>query len=561
MKRETPSLFENPERTPPSPTATKRRGGYYTAEKLAAWLCKWAIRTKEDRVLEPSSGDGVFLEAACRRLVALGASPEDALKQVQGVEIVPEEVKKGKDRLKNLLGVHPNGHVACGDFFDWSSRNRHRYTCVVGNPPFIRYQHFPEKSRDLAMGIMKGRGLTPNKLTNIWVPFVVGATGQLAEDGRMALVLPAELLQVTYAAQLRVFLADHFDSIHIYACNHLFFEGAEQEVVLLLAEGYSAAVNGQKRCLIGIIETETLEDVLAAEPGDERRDEYSTVEHSTEKWLKYFLKPKEIDFMRAVKKHAEVATLEAHATIDVGVVTGRNEFFVVTKEQVARHRLGKYVMPLVARSSQTKGAVIGSAEWEGQVSEGLPASLLVLGAEDQLPPEVRLYIDSGERAGYHKGYKCSIRTPWYAVPAVWVPDCFFFRQIYDFPRVVVNEVGATSTDTIHRMRCKGPREAVAANCYTHLTAASAEIEGRSYGGGVLELEPNEAEKVLVPRTLREGLPLAEVDRLIRAGRLADVLDQHDRLILRKAGFTVADCRLLRSIWVRMRDRRMSRRKG
>jgi adenine-specific DNA-methyltransferase len=144
---------------------------------------------------------------------------------------------------------------------------------------------------------------------------------------------------------------------------------------------------------------------------------------------------------------------------------------------------------------------------------------------------------------------------------VWIPDCFFFRQIYDFPRVVVNNAQATSTDTIHRMRCKSDREAVVTNLYTHLAAASAEIEGRSYGGGVLELEPTEAERLLIPRHVKPGMPVAEIDRLVREGRMADVLRENDRLVLQAAGLSKADCRMLKEIWVRMRDRRRSRRRG
>ena len=81
------------------------------------------------------------------------------------------------------------------------------------------------------------------------------------------------------------------------------------------------------------------------------------------------------------------------------------------------------------------------------------------------------------------------------------------------------------------MKSKGPPELIVASIYTHLTAASAEIEGRSYGGGVLELEPTEAEKLLVPAVLDGGLWVEECDRLIRAGRLAEVLEENDRLIL------------------------------
>jgi hypothetical protein len=162
----------------------------------------------------------------------------------------------------------------------------------------------------------------------------------------------------------------------------------------------------------------------------------------------------------------------------------------------------------------------------------------------------------------HHGYKCSIRKPWYAVPSVWTPDGFLFRQIYDFPRLVHNRAEATSTDTIHRFRATGDAAAAIANAYTYLTAASAEIEGRSYGGGVLELEPTEAERLLMPATLGEGLPLEECDRLITAGRLDAVLEEHSRLLLQQhLGLSASDCVLLQGIWVRMRDRRMARRRS
>ena len=51
----------------------KLRGGYYTSSEVATWLCAWAIRSPKDRVLEPSCGDGAFVEAAAKRLAELGA--------------------------------------------------------------------------------------------------------------------------------------------------------------------------------------------------------------------------------------------------------------------------------------------------------------------------------------------------------------------------------------------------------------------------------------------------------------------------------------------------------
>ena len=171
------------------------------------------------------------------------------------------------------------------------------------------------------------------------------------------------------------------------------------------------------------------------------------------------------------------------------------------------------------------------------------------------------YVHIGEEKQFDRGYKCSIRNQWYSVPSVWKPDCFFFRQIYDFPRLVVNKAAATSTDTIHRLSYKGDPELIAASIYTHLSAASAEIEGRSYGGGVLELEPTEAERLLLPATLGRGLPINECDRMIRAGRLQEVLDENDRLILIQGlGLTKQETNTLRQIWHKMRNRRMALRK-
>jgi hypothetical protein len=126
----------------------------------------------------------------------------------------------------------------------------------------------------------------------------------------------------------------------------------------------------------------------------------------------------------------------------------------------------------------------------------------------------------------------------------------------------LNRANATATDTIHRFNSKGASsDLIIANSYTWLTAASAEIEGRSYGGGVLELEPTEAERLLMPASLYNAMPLDESDKLIRQGRLDDVLHENARIILKDGlGLSSSDCEMLRSIWEKMRDRRMTRRK-
>jgi adenine-specific DNA-methyltransferase len=553
--------------------AGKLRGGYYTSAAVAAWLCAWAVRAPSDSVLEPSCGDGVFLEAAAERLGGLGARGPAIARQLKGVEILPAEAEAARGRLHRRWGARAAAVVETGDFFAWWERPvRRPFDAVVGNPPFIRYQSFPEPSRGRAMAVMALLGLTPNRLTNVWVPFVAAAAAGLRAGGRLALVLPAELLQVGYAAQLRSFLSDRFRRIDLVACNELFFENAEQEVVLLLADGAvvrGAVGAGARRtaargCRMTLTATSTVAEITTRPPAAVLAGASpKTLRHDREKWLQYFLTAREIGLMRALRRSGAAATLGDHAGVDVGVVTGKNEFFVLNRRQVDDFQLAPYVIPLVSRSAQLAGARIIEADWQTLDAAGERVHLLHLRPLDgsRLAPPLAGYIRRGESRGLHAGYKCSIRAPWYAVPAVWIPDGFVFRQIYDFPRAVRNQAKATSTDTIHRLTCKADPEAVIANLYTHLTAASAEIEGRSYGGGVLELEPTEAERLLVPARLGGALPLAECDRLVRGGRLDEALAENDRLVLTaEMGLSRADCAMLRAIWVKMRDRRIARRR-
>src|SRR4051794_21859183 len=63
----------------------KSLGAFYTPAPMAGRLVEWAIREPVDRVLDPSFGGLVFLEAAWKRLRALG-SP-NAASQLFGCDV------------------------------------------------------------------------------------------------------------------------------------------------------------------------------------------------------------------------------------------------------------------------------------------------------------------------------------------------------------------------------------------------------------------------------------------------------------------------------------------
>src|SRR5262249_24979074 len=154
---------------------------------------------------------------AVDRFRALGASGQEIARLIRGVELDCGEARKARLRLE--AAGHSGLSIQIGDFFRSCRAALARgelVDVVLGNPPFIRYQSFTDQIRDPAFELMRSEGLHPSRLTNAWVPFLVASTMLLRPAGRLAMVIPAELLQVGYAAELRNYLSTHYRDIRLF---------------------------------------------------------------------------------------------------------------------------------------------------------------------------------------------------------------------------------------------------------------------------------------------------------------------------------------------------------
>lgn len=123
------------------------------------------------------------------------------------------------------------------DFFEFYEEAKPgSYDLIVGNPPYIRYQYLEPEQRTLLADILNRQGMRANKLVNAWVGFMVACTDLLAEGGTLSFVIPAEILQVVYAEDLRRFLARHYSNITLLAFSKLVFSDIEQEIVVFIGK-------------------------------------------------------------------------------------------------------------------------------------------------------------------------------------------------------------------------------------------------------------------------------------------------------------------------------------
>jgi adenine-specific DNA-methyltransferase len=147
------------------------------------------------------------------------------------------------------------------------------------------------------------------------------------------------------------------------------------------------------------------------------------------------------------------------------------------------------------------------------------------------------YLGMGEEWGLAARFKCRIRDPWYRVPVVPSSELLLSKRSHRFPRIVVNDANVVTTDTIYLGRPLTTEYSaldIAAVFHNSLSMLSAELEGRSFGGGVLELVPSEVGRLLLPKVPNFGENLSGLDHVARVhgSDSDDLIDATDQLIAR-----------------------------
>lgn len=534
----------------------KLRGGFYTPELITEFILKWAVNGNENYdIIEPSCGDGAFLEQIKKNKFNYHS--------ITAIEFDKIEVEKSR----NIC--NPNTTVLNGDFFKYCNSTENRFDLAIGNPPYIRYQYFDKEQRSEAEEIFAKADLKYSKLTNVWVPFVVGSSLLLKETGKLGFVLPAEILQVSYAKQLRNYLAHFYNKINIISFKKLVFPGIQQEVILLLCEKNS---NGSH--LIEHIELENLDELQNLDI-TKLKCPTKKIDFKSNKWTFYFLDQTEIDFIEKLLNQKKILSLRDYATVQVGMTTGSNKFFTVPLATVNEYSLQKYAKPMVGRSVQVAGIKFTEEDWKSNIQSGARAHFLDFPEHKELENNKRAveYIKQGENLGIHKWYKCRIRQEWQIQPSAWISEALFTRRNNIFPKLIINQAGAYTTDTMHRVRTnknvdlsnlkKVNLNALVASYYNSLSLAFAEICGRSHGGGALELMPNEAEDILLPYNDANAKILEQIDEMMREGKSIDeILKFTDPIILKEGcGFSESDIKIVHNIWEKLLNRRLNRNRG
>ncbi len=527
----------------------KLQGSYYTPDWIADFVVRWLKNYSAHRVLEPSCGDGVFFDAIADHFSL------DTMELV-GFDTDPVAIDQCYQKF-----VPNRGSLTLynEDFLAWAIENiksdkPQHFDAIIGNPPFVRYQYMEKEQQKRAQEIFDLLGMKFTKHTNLWIPFVVASIEFLSPGGIIGMVVPSELLHVLYAQGLRDYLLTVCSKILLIDPEDLWFEDTLQGAMLLMAQ---KKLDSCDKSGVAIIRTKGPDFARQDPSALFTRAEYTPNEMLRKKWTYALLSSEELATYSKVCKSAVIFPFSKLATVDVGIVTGANKFFLVTDDIIRRFSLADVAHPMFGRSEHCPGVIYDETQHQENKLKGYPTNFLYFDQEND-GEKYSDYLRIGIDAKIPERYKCRTRNPWYKVPSVFSSPICMLKRSNGMPRLILNRLGAFTTDTAYRVSPqKGVDSATLVFCFLNtVTALSAELEGRFYGGGVLELVPSEIERLAVPYIPGAGNGIDCLNLDIRAKDTQYLLDKQDRLIFSDVSdIEMKDILILRRALLKLQQRR------
>jgi adenine-specific DNA methylase len=442
-----------------------------------------------------------------------------------GLEVLDIEAEKARQSLRSSA---IDGEIRIASSIQWAvDETDGDFDVAVGNPPFVRFQFVERRDRTAIDQLARRLGLSFRGVSNLWIPLLMASVSRLRAGGAIAFVVPTECFTGCSAQVARDWLLRNVDDLHFDLFPPGSFPGVLQEIAVM--SGRRADNRERPSAHIQITEHSV--------SGTSRS--WSNTACEGESWTRYLLEPKHLDALAEARTLPAVSALRDAVAFEVSIVTGANDFFTVDQSTLEEYGLTRWARPLLPRIRHAEGLIYGKRDQDKTKTTGARAWLLDFNNGNDDPERfagARRYLNHGEVQLLHERYKCRIRSPWYRVPGIRRGELLLSKRSHTFPRVAVNQAHVFTTDTIYRGRMlAGPgsvgARALAATFHNSLTLLTAEIEGRSFGGGVLELVPSEVGRLSVPLLASAESWLDDLDAAMRSGPADAVIAATDERLV------------------------------
>ncbi|MFJ3473146.1 Eco57I restriction-modification methylase domain-containing protein [Microbacterium maritypicum] len=522
--------------------AGKLRGGFYSPDPLVD-VCLDRVRDliggrEGVTVLEPSAGDGGFIRGLDRH--PIGAQ----VKSITAVEISPAEASKVKESLERSS---LDGQVFTGSALD-PKTVRDAHDVAIGNPPFVRFQFVTQDDKRHADELGRRIGVSFGGVSNLWIPVFLSALSSLRDGGVFSFIVPAECFTGQSARAVRTWLTQNAAQLRVDLFPPKSFPGVLQEVVVLSGQISRNSTHGA--------------NVHVHDHGVDGAWHH-VLDDDVTTWTGLLLRPEHLKAFAEARGVSSVVPFREVAKLSVATVTGANSYFCFDEGTRIASDLGNWARPLLDRVRHAPGLAYTEADHAANLAGGHPVWLLDSSLSSKPTAGARNYIAIGEAQELHTRYKTRIRSPWWRVPVVAPGTLMLSKRSNFFPRLIRNAEAVVTTDTVYQGSplppFRGRERDIVGSFHNSLTLLTAEMFGRSFGGGVLELVPSETAQLVLPVASIHDDEFTVLDQIARVSRdPEDLVVETDKLVTDRLGIDPDTWDLVRDARTLLRDRRIAR---
>lgn len=463
---------------------------------MADILAEWVVQTGDERLLEPSIGEGALLKAAL-------ACADRRTSERGSLRFVGCDIDHAA--LADVQRWLPAGHTLIGqDFLNTDHRLIGEVDGVISNPPFTRNHALPKGERDELRNRFGYKGAV-----GVWVPFLLHAISFLKQGGRLAAIVPGAAIFSNYGRETLEVVCRKFKHVEVRQIvdRPLWSHHAEERGAIIFARGYS---------------------------------EGSCALPQATRWSSAGLRIADIKPRCFGQALLGARQLSEVASLSIGAVTGSNKVFLLSEAERVEAGIALDDVTLVAaRARHVRSLKISETDLRDLARDGERTWLLTprdiertrVGVRKRLaliPPDKRrsvLWLNK--------------RSPWWKVDQGPGCDAIFTYMNDVGPRIVIGTSTLRCTNTLHQVRFSSDlsvdeRRVVALSMVSSFGQLAAERFGRSYGGGVLKFELTDARRfpILLHKGGRLGSAFTRADHAIRVGDMDEARRIADALLLR-----------------------------
>ncbi len=186
----------------------KELGQFFTPEIVADFMINLSSINKNDNILEPSCGEGVFLKELEKK----------GFTNIDGFEV--------DTTLKNISNVEINYESFISKDF------QKKYSLIIGNPPYIRWKNLKEELKEELINDNLWNKYF-NSLCDYLYIFILKSIELLKDNGELIFITPEYWMHTTHSISLRNFMISngYFEEI-IHFSETPIFDGVNSSIII-----------------------------------------------------------------------------------------------------------------------------------------------------------------------------------------------------------------------------------------------------------------------------------------------------------------------------------------